>query len=95
MRMNLESWSDSEVFNFIQILLEAKFDLGKSVLISGSPLINEILEELFKYKMQDHGLSQIRQKFLDEELSEESFAVILGALSLPSTLLNWSINSSA
>lgn len=80
-RMNLESWSDAEVYSFIQILLVAKFDSGRSELIAGHPLVEEVLEELFNYKMEDYELSQARQSFLDTELSENAFALVLDIVS--------------
>jgi len=52
-KLNKSQWSDGEIINLIQVLLISKFDSGKSEILMGAPVIQDLLHEAIAWSFQE------------------------------------------
>lgn len=80
-KLKRENWSDIEALNFIQILLVAKFDSDRSDVLSGSPVLNDLLNELLNWDFQDKLVCEFVGNLVGAELPAQLKEFLVSVLS--------------
>jgi hypothetical protein len=79
MRLNYGEWQDGELFNFVQILMIAKFDSMKSELLVGQPMLLSLMKEILDRELSNKALEIMFLEFRNRNIDDRTRALVLGA----------------